>query len=132
MFERYTEKARRTIFFARYEASQFGCSQIETEHLLLGVFRENKALASQFGRAHLMRMLLSQGMRPVFIGLASGLTIAPLGSRVLASQLYGIAPNDALTIAGVAILLLIVALFACWLPARRAMRIDPLQALRFE
>jgi hypothetical protein len=48
MFERFTEKARRTIFFARYEASQFGCSYIETEHLLLGLFREDKALASQF------------------------------------------------------------------------------------
>ena len=47
MFDRYTEKARRTIFFGRYEASQFGCSQIETEHLLLGLFREDKALASQ-------------------------------------------------------------------------------------
>jgi hypothetical protein len=52
MFERYTEKARRTIFFARYEASQFGCSQIETEHLLLGVFREDKALANQFLGSH--------------------------------------------------------------------------------
>jgi len=48
MFERYTEKARRTIFFARYEASQFGCTHIETEHLLLGLFREDKALANQF------------------------------------------------------------------------------------
>src|ERR1700733_3081800 len=48
MFERYTEKARRTIFFGRYEASQFGCSYIETEHLLLGLFREDKVLASQF------------------------------------------------------------------------------------
>ena len=47
MFERYTEKARRTIFFARYEASQFGCSYIETEHLLLGLFREDKALANR-------------------------------------------------------------------------------------
>jgi Clp amino terminal domain, pathogenicity island component len=45
MFERYTEKARRTIFFARYEASQFGSSCIETEHLLLGLLREDKALA---------------------------------------------------------------------------------------
>ncbi|HEV3332923.1 MAG TPA: Clp protease N-terminal domain-containing protein [Bryobacteraceae bacterium] len=52
MFERYTEKARRTIFFARYEASQFGCSYIETEHLLLGVFREDKALANQFLASH--------------------------------------------------------------------------------
>jgi ATP-dependent Clp protease ATP-binding subunit ClpA len=48
MFERYTEKARRTIFFARYEASHFGRSYIEAEHLLLGLFREDKALASQF------------------------------------------------------------------------------------
>jgi hypothetical protein len=47
MFERYTEKARRTTFFARYEASQFGGSYIETEHLLLGLFREDKVLASQ-------------------------------------------------------------------------------------
>ena len=45
MFNRYTETARRTIFFARYEASQFGSSQIETELLLLGVLREDKALA---------------------------------------------------------------------------------------
>jgi hypothetical protein len=52
MFERYTEKARRTIFFARYEASQFGRSYIETEHLLLGLFREDKALASQFLGSH--------------------------------------------------------------------------------
>jgi len=52
MFERYTEKARRTIFFARYEASQFGCSYIETEHLLLGLFREDKALANRFLGSH--------------------------------------------------------------------------------
>ena len=50
MFERYTEKARRTIFFARYEASQFGCPYIETEHLLLGVLREDKELAHRFLR----------------------------------------------------------------------------------
>jgi hypothetical protein len=48
MFERYTEKARRTIFFARYEASQFGSSYIEPQHLLLGLFREDKALVDRF------------------------------------------------------------------------------------
>src|SRR5580658_8419762 len=47
MFERYTEKARRVIFFARYEASQFGSPYIETEHLLLGVLREDKALTNR-------------------------------------------------------------------------------------
>jgi Clp amino terminal domain, pathogenicity island component len=48
MFERYTEKARRTIFFGRYEASQFGSAYIETEHLLLGLLREDKELANAF------------------------------------------------------------------------------------
>jgi ATP-dependent Clp protease ATP-binding subunit ClpC len=52
MFEKYTEKARRVIFFARYEASQFGSSYIETEHLLLGLLREDKALTNRFLRAH--------------------------------------------------------------------------------
>jgi hypothetical protein len=51
MFERYTEKARRTVFFARYEASQFGNPCIETEYLLLGLLREDKALANRFLRS---------------------------------------------------------------------------------
>ena len=52
MFERYTERARRVIFFARYEASQFGSPYIETEHLLLGLLREDKALTNRFLRSH--------------------------------------------------------------------------------
>ena len=51
MFERYTEKARRVIFFARYEASQFGSPRIETEHLLLGLLRESKWLQKILPRA---------------------------------------------------------------------------------
>ena len=51
MFERYTEKARRVIFFARYEASQFGSPYIESEHLLLGIVREDKALNNRFVRS---------------------------------------------------------------------------------
>ncbi len=51
MFERYTEKARRVISFARYEASQSGSPYIETEHLLLGLLREDKALLT-LGRVH--------------------------------------------------------------------------------
>src|SRR6516165_9530799 len=51
MFELYTEKARRVIFFARAEASQFGSPYIETEHLLLGLLREDKALANRFLRS---------------------------------------------------------------------------------
>src|SRR6266581_1112532 len=52
MFERYTERARRVIFFARYEASQVGSPFIESEHLLLGLLREDKALANRFLRSH--------------------------------------------------------------------------------
>jgi ATP-dependent Clp protease ATP-binding subunit ClpC len=52
MFERYTEKARRVIFFARYEASQFGSPEIETEHLLMGLLREDKALTNRFLSSH--------------------------------------------------------------------------------
>ena len=52
MFERYSEKARRVIFFARYEGSQFGFPYIETEHLLLGLLREDKALTFGFLRSH--------------------------------------------------------------------------------
>jgi ATP-dependent Clp protease ATP-binding subunit ClpC len=48
MFERYTEKARRVIFFSRYEASQFGATQIEAEHILLGLIREDKKLTERF------------------------------------------------------------------------------------
>ena len=51
-FERYTEKARRAIFFARYEASLFGSPYIETEHLPLGLLREDKALTNRFLRSH--------------------------------------------------------------------------------
>lgn len=52
MFDRYTEKARRVIFFARYEASQFGSDYIETEHLLLGLLREDKTLANRWLRSY--------------------------------------------------------------------------------
>src|SRR5216117_3451017 len=54
MFERYTERARRVLFFARYEASQLGSISIETEDLLLGLIREGKGLTSRiFARSHL-------------------------------------------------------------------------------
>jgi ATP-dependent Clp protease ATP-binding subunit ClpC len=61
MFERYTEKARRVIFFARYEASQFGSPHIESEHLLLGLLREDKALTNRFlGSARSMEPIRRQ------------------------------------------------------------------------
>ena len=64
MFERYTERARRVLFFARYEASQLGSVSIETEHLLLGLIREGKGLTSRiFARSHLVAREHPQGDR---------------------------------------------------------------------
>jgi ATP-dependent Clp protease ATP-binding subunit ClpC len=60
MFERYTEKARRAIFFARYEASQYGSPYIESEHLLLGILREDKSLTKRFLRSHPVESIRKQ------------------------------------------------------------------------
>jgi predicted permease len=79
-----------------------------------------------------MRMVVGEGMRLAVIGLVVGI-VASLGStRLMSSLLFGVRATDPLTFAGVAILLTLVALVACYLPARRAMRLDPLVALRHE
>lgn len=88
------------------------------------------ALGASKGK--LMASVLGQGMIPVLLGLAAGLGTALLLGRLIASQLYGISPDDPLTISTVAALLLLVAVGACWMPARRAARVDPVVSLRFE
>jgi len=88
------------------------------------------ALGAQ--RANVLRMVVGQGARMALIGVALG-TAAALGlTRLMANQLFGVSPHDPLTFASVALLLAIVAVGACYLPARRAMRIDPMAALRQE
>jgi ABC-type antimicrobial peptide transport system permease subunit len=77
-------------------------------------------------------MIVSQGMRMVIIGLALGLTLAFALTRVFASLLLGVRTTDPLTFVGVALLLAAIALLACWIPARRATKVDPLIALRQE
>lgn len=84
------------------------------------------------GRGELLGMVLRQGMVPVVAGLAVGLAAAVSISRLIANQLYGVLPRDPATIAGVAAVLVAVGMCACWIPARRATRTDPLIALRFE
>jgi len=79
-----------------------------------------------------LRMIVSQGMRMVIIGLALGLTGAFALTRLFASLLLGVGTTDPLTFVGVALLLAAIALLACWIPARRATKVDPLIALRQE
>lgn len=77
-------------------------------------------------------LVLRQGMLPALIGLAIGMGGALALTRLLTSQLYEVRPTDPATFLAVAMLLLLVALAACCIPARRAVRIDPMMALRCE
>ena len=83
-------------------------------------------------RGDVLRMVLRQGLTLVGLGAAMG-TVAALGAtRVLASELYGVTPTDPRTFVAAIMLMLIIGCLACWFPARRAMRVDPLVALRYE
>jgi len=88
------------------------------------------ALGAQ--RRNILRMVLHQGLGLAIAGAAVGLGCALIVSHLMAGLLYGVRPTDPLTFAGVALLLISVALLACYIPARRAIRVDPLVALRHE
>lgn len=79
-----------------------------------------------------VRLMLAQGMLPVVVGMAVGLALAVAASRLIASQLFGVEPGDPITLAGVAASITLVALAACWVPAWRASRLNPVDALRAE
>ncbi|MCI0540595.1 MAG: ABC transporter permease [Verrucomicrobiales bacterium] len=88
------------------------------------------ALGAQHG--HVLRMVLRQGMGLVAVGIGIGLAAASALTRVLRNLLFGVSPTDPVTFIATALLLGVVALFACWLPARRAAKVDPMEALRHE
>jgi len=81
---------------------------------------------------NILRMVLRQGLRLAIAGAAVGLVCALIVSHLMAGLLYGVRPTDPLTFAGVALLLIGVALLASYIPARRVIRVDPLVALRYE
>ncbi|OLC83011.1 MAG: hypothetical protein AUH66_03660, partial [Acidobacteria bacterium 13_1_40CM_4_57_6] len=83
-------------------------------------------------RGDVLRLVLGQGMWTTGIGVAIGIAGSLALTRTMESLLFGVSPTDAVTLAGVALLLAGVSMLACWIPSRRAMRVDPIVALRYE
>jgi putative ABC transport system permease protein len=79
-----------------------------------------------------MRMVTEQGLKLTLVGLALGMAGAFALTRVMAPLLYGVTPADPLTFTMISSSLVCVALLACWIPARRATKVDPMIALRCE
>jgi putative ABC transport system permease protein len=88
------------------------------------------ALGAQKGE--ILRMVIGRGLVPALAGLAIGIAGALRLTRLLSSLLYGVTPTDPLTFAAVSLILISVALLACYIPARRAAKIDPMLSLRYE
>jgi ABC-type antimicrobial peptide transport system permease subunit len=83
-------------------------------------------------RGDVLRLVLGQGARAALLGIAAGIAAALALTRLMASLLFGVSATDPLTFLEVATLLTLVALSASYIPARRAMRVDPMVALRHE
>jgi predicted permease len=101
---------------------------------LVGQRRQEIGIRMALGaeRLDVLRMVLSDGARMILLGIGIGVVVALIFTRWMASMLYGVRPADPLTFAVVTLFLSCVALLACYVPARRASRVDPMVALRYE
>jgi len=82
--------------------------------------------------ADVLKLVLRQGIFLALVGVGLGLALSVALTRLLKSLLFGVSATDPLILAGVALLVTFIAVLACYIPARRAMKVDPLEALRYE
>ena len=94
--------------------------------------RNWRACRSGAGSGDVLRMILGQGLRTIFLGVAIGIAGSLALTRTVESLLFGVTATDPLTFGGVTLLLVAAALLACYIPARRATKVDPMIALRYE
>jgi predicted permease len=101
---------------------------------LVGQRRQEIGVRMALGaeRRDVLRLVLGDGLRMTVVGMGIGVVAGLILTRLMASMLYGVQPTDPVTFAIVALFLSCVALFACYIPARRASRLDPTVALRYE
>ena len=88
------------------------------------------ALGAQ--KSQVLSLVIRHGLRLILVGIGVGLVAALALTRVMGSLLFEVRPTDPVTYLAVSALLLVVGFLACWLPARRATRVDPIQSLRYE
>jgi putative ABC transport system permease protein len=133
----YAENRLRTIllvFFAATAISLASVGLYGTLSYLVNLRRREVAVRLALGamREQVARQFLSQGVRVAAIGCIAGLALALATTRLLAGMLYGVSPTDSMTLTAVAALVIAVAALASLLPAVRAARVEPMQALREE
>ncbi len=141
----FTDALRQSISQERFRACLVGSfSAIALVLAAVGIFGVISYSASQrtheigirvalgAQRRDVLHLILGQGAKLALLGLGIGVVLALLLTRLIASLLYGVSATDPLTFGAVAIVLLGVALTACYIPARRAMRVDPMVAVRYQ